>query len=125
MGSEELEGALGAQGLSGFLAQNRRPSQIIGRSLDSFFVGDTRLVLQEQCEGQQGGWHTGPSDFIVVEVGKVLVCEEPGSGVGQLGMESARREFEIKDIADFKQRYLGAACSDHASDLLRGCRSAG
>ena len=41
VGTEELEGALGAEGLSGFSSQDGDPAQVIGGSVDGFFIGDT------------------------------------------------------------------------------------
>ena len=85
--AEELEGALGTQRLPGFSSQDRDPSQVVGGSVDGFFVGDTGLMLEEGRECQQGGGDAGSSLLVFVEDGEIFVFKEPGRSQGELGME--------------------------------------
>ena len=116
--AEELEGTLGAEGLSGFSCQNSGPAQVVGGSVDGFFVGDTRLVLEESCECEQGGGNAGPSLLVFVECGEIFVFKEPGCREGKLSMEALGCKFEIEDVSDVEQGFLWGPFTDHRNALL-------
>lgn len=120
MRAEELEGALGAEGRSGFFLEDGRPPQIVGGAGDGFFVGDVGFVLEEQGEGQEGRRDARASHFLLVEGGKVVIFEEARSGMGELCLEALGIEVEVKDVSDIEQRHLRGAFSNHGGRVLQG-----
>ena len=77
-------------------------------------------MLEEGCECQQGGWDAGSSLLVFVEDGEILVLKELGRRQGELGMETLGVEFEVEDVSDIEQGFLGGPFTDH-SNALRRC----
>lgn len=68
-------------------AEHGTPPQVKGTPVDSFLIGDARVILEQEQEGRIGGRDAGSPDPVVIEIGEGVGGEEGGTDQRQLGVK--------------------------------------
>lgn len=110
---EELQGALGAQGLPKEGSQHRAPPSVEGAARDRLPIRDPGFLLQDQQQGQLRGRSAGPTEALMVERRKLRIGEKAAGDPGELAVEGPRIQGHVLEEADVVEVALELALADH------------